>query len=301
MILDHIYILCGNDIDVFDYFIKWIAQMIQFPAVKSICPTMISKQGAGKTTLNKLFSKMFGNKKVFETTSPSRDVWGSFNGIMANAFLVNLNELSKKEMLECEGYFKGLVTDGDITINNKGVNAFILPSYHRFFATTNNEEPMPTSKDDRRNLIIRSSDEKCGDKEYFVKLYDLLDDVNVIKTAYEYFKSVEGVENFNSIPIPKTEYQTNLKELSVSPIELWLRELVMETDKVEIEKSGSEIYIWFKQWCESNGVKYEINAQKLGVRISNMKIAGISKGEHTMSGKIRKFNIPMIKKHFGIN
>jgi hypothetical protein len=70
--------------------------MIQYPAVKTICPTLISKQGAGKGTLIRLLSKMIGAKKVFETRRPSRDVWGSFNGEMANAFLVNLDELSKK-------------------------------------------------------------------------------------------------------------------------------------------------------------------------------------------------------------
>lgn len=57
-ILNHFKILCGNNIAVYDYFIKWIAQMIQYPAVKSICPTLISKQGAGKGTLLKLMGKM---------------------------------------------------------------------------------------------------------------------------------------------------------------------------------------------------------------------------------------------------
>jgi hypothetical protein len=36
------------------------------------------------------------------------------------------------------------------------------------------------SGDDRRNLIIRSSDEKCGDKEYFQKLHEMIEDVNVV-------------------------------------------------------------------------------------------------------------------------
>ena len=73
--------------------------MIQYLAVKSICPTLISKQGAGKGTLLLLIRKMLGTEKVFETATPSRDIWGDFNGKMAHAFFVNLNELSKKELL----------------------------------------------------------------------------------------------------------------------------------------------------------------------------------------------------------
>jgi hypothetical protein len=114
---------------------------------------------------------MLGNKKVFETSNPSRDVWGNFNGQMSSCFLVNLNELSKKDTLESEGVFKNLVTDGSLTINNKGVNSFEIVSHHRFIITTNNEDPIKTTKDDRRKLIIRSSDEKCGDIEYFEHLY----------------------------------------------------------------------------------------------------------------------------------
>jgi hypothetical protein len=75
-ILQHIKILCGKDEGVYDYFVKWIAQMIQYPAVKSICPVLISKQGAGKGSLMKLLSSMLGDRKVMETTTPSRDVWG---------------------------------------------------------------------------------------------------------------------------------------------------------------------------------------------------------------------------------
>ena len=122
IIRNHILILCGNDLSVATYFEAWIAQMIQYPAVKSVCPVLISKEGAGKGTLMRLLEKMLGKSKVFETATPSRDIWGDFNGRMASTFLVNLNELSKKETCESEGRIKALITDPRLTINNKGVN-----------------------------------------------------------------------------------------------------------------------------------------------------------------------------------
>ena len=45
---------------------------------------------------------MMGSEKVFETPQPSRDIWGDFNGRMANTFLINLNELSKKKGLKAK-------------------------------------------------------------------------------------------------------------------------------------------------------------------------------------------------------
>ena len=302
-ILNHIKILCNHDENVYDYFIKWIAQMIQYPHIKTIMPTFISGEGSGKGTLFKLFEKMLGNEKIFETTNPSRDVWGDFNGMMCNCFLVNLNELSKKDTVEAEGKIKGLITDNTLAINQKGLPQYKIKSYHRFITTTNKEEPINSTNGDRRNLIIRSSDEKKGDYIYFQTMHNYLEDNAVIRTCYDYFKGIEGMDKFKDIPIPQTEYQTNLKELSKSPIEQWLESFTREhiNDNTEcIELLGTEIYELFKLWCDDNGIKYNIDSRKLGIRLTNMKITGVSRGRHTMKGETKLFNIRKLKDTFSL-
>lgn len=298
-ILNHIKILCNNDVTVYDYFIKWIAQMIQYPHIKTIMPTFISGEGSGKGTLFKLFEKMLGNEKVFETTNPSRDVWGDFNGMMCNCFLVNLNELSKKDTMEAEGKIKGLITDNTLAINQKCLPQYKIKSYHRFITTTNKDEPLNSCYGDRRNLIIRSSDEKKGDFQYFETIHKYLEDIEVIRTCYDYFKGFKDMDKFKDIPIPQTDYQTNLKELSKSPIEQWLESFTRENiDRDIVELLGSEIYELFKKWCNDNGIKYDVDSRKLGIRLTNMKINGISKGRHTMKGETKFFNITDLKKLF---
>ena len=300
-ILNHIRILCNNEDAVYEYFIKWIAQMIQYPEIKTIMPTFISEQGAGKGTLFKLFEKMLGNEKVFETTNPKRDVWGDFNGMMTGCFLVNLNELSKKDTLEAEGKIKGLITDTTLAINQKGIPQYKIKSYHRFITTTNREEPLNSSRGDRRNLIIRSSDEKKGDYEYFNRLHKYLDHVDIIRTCYDYFKGIPDMDRFGDLPIPETSYHANLKELSKSPIEQWLESFVREnSDNEEVELYGNEIYNLFCEWCVNNGIKYEITCVKLIVRLTNMKINGIYKGSKTKKGNKKVFNILELEKRLRI-
>ena len=299
ILLNHIKILCDNDDTIYQYIIRWIGQMIKFPAIKTICPTLISKEGAGKGTLMKLLTKMLGSDKVFETARPSRDVWGDFNGCMANTFLVNLNELSKKETVESMNYIKALITDTELTINNKGVSQYKIQSYHRFIITTNNEEPINTTKDDRRKLIIRSSDELIGNKEYFVKMNDvLLPDVNVIKTCYEYFKSLDGLDKFLAIPMPTTEYQEELKSLDINYIEEWIKYYVNEFDDTDedivVQLSSQEVYKLFSNWINNNGYKYELNNVQFAVRLKRLNITGISV-KHTKKGNITIFNINSIK------
>jgi hypothetical protein len=299
LILNHIKILCNNEQVIYDYFIKWIGQMISYPETKSICPTLISEEGAGKGTLLRLFEKMLGDSKIFQTSSPSRDIWGEFNSHMSNSFLVNLDELCKKETLESEGKIKGLITEPKVTINNKGLNKYDIQSYHRFIITTNKEEPVNTSKGDRRKLIIRSSDELIGNKEYFTKLYELLDDVNVVKTCFEYFKSIPDMDKFGKLEMPCTNYQNELKEMGKSPIEKWLHDFALENmDAENLELSSVEILSRFKSWCCQNDVDYKIDALKLLVRINRLNIDGIGKHK-TKTGNLTVFDFEKLKKYYG--
>jgi len=295
-ILNHIKILCDHQIEVYDYIVKYIAQMIQFPAVKSIVPTFISKQGAGKGTLLKLLSRMLGTEKVFETTDPSRDVWGNFNSMMMSSFLVNLNELSKKDTLEAEGKFKGLVTDSSLIINGKNQTPFKITSHHRFINTTNKEDPITTTQDDRRNIIIRSSDEKCGDKVYFQKMNEYLDDDMVVKNIYEYFKKIPDMDKFGMLSIPNTTYQNNLKDANRNILDIWLEAF---TTKYMFEKGviqeNSQLFLDFNEWKEANNIDYTINNIKFGCKLANLKVSGMKRDD---SKKKWQFDIPALKKHY---
>jgi len=159
---------------------------------------MIGKPGSGKGSFVKFLTLMMGASKVFETAEPSIYVWGHFNPLMATCYLVNLNELSKKEFNGCENRFKSLQTDPSMTIHGKNVNPFKTVSYHKWLITTNNDYCADASKGQRRNTVIRGSDEKCGDKAYFTDLNRAMSDRNVIKTCFEYYRNLD-ISDFLSI------------------------------------------------------------------------------------------------------
>jgi hypothetical protein len=162
---------------------------------------------------------------------------------------------------------------------------------------------MSTSKDDRRKLIIRSSDELIGNKAYFNKLYELLGDVNAVKSCYEYFKSIPGMDKFGSLPIPETEYQNDLKEMSISPIESWLKDWVLDnyyaTEPIKL--FGKEQYELFNNWREKCGMEYSCTLQAFGLRLKNLKINGISTSLHSNKGAYCLFDVKLVMSHFGLN
>lgn len=299
--LNHIKILCNNDLSVYNYILKWIGQMIQFPAQKTICPTFISDEGAGKGSFLNLLRKMLGQSKIFETVQPERDVWGTFNPRMADCFLVNINELKKKSTTDSMNIIKGLITDPALTIYPKGINPYDSTSFHRFIITTNSTDPIPTHAKDRRNLIIRSSDELLGNDDYFTKFRTLLSDESVVRTCFDFFKSIPNLENFNKIKKPITKYQNELRKMNLSPIELFLIDMCETASKDKLELVSKDIYNAFQEFCNSNNIEYNTTVQKLSTSINLLNIDGISAGKHTNKGNSKLFDITKIKSHFQLD
>ena len=299
--LNHLKILCNNEDKAYDYFIKWNAQMVQQPAEKSTCITMISDEGAGKTTIIEVNKKMMGCQKVLMTTNPKDDCWGKFNGLMLNSYFVNLNEISIKDSHEAEGRIKGLITDDDLTVNQKGKDQIIIQSYHRWFITTNNENgASKTHSKDRRNMIIRSSDELIGNKAHFDKLYAMIDDPNFIATYYNYLKNMD-ISDFHIRSIPYTEYQQDLQELSVSPLELFII-YIIETNYYESEykEYAGSIYSDYKQFCKSRGFEYIENSKAFGVRLKRLKLDGFE-SHRTRNGAFYTFDVAKLKTFYKMN
>ena len=301
-ILNHIKSLCNFDDAIYDYFIKWIGQMIQYPEVKTIMMTIISNEGTGKGQVLQLLKNMMGQGKVFETTDALNDVFGQFNAQLEPAFLVNINELKKADMKGCYEKLKGLITDGKVNINEKGLPKRQITSYHRFLITTNSEDPISTKQDDRRNLIIRASDINIGNKEYFSKLASYISNQDVVRTCYEYFKTIPNLDLFYKILVPKSEYQEALKELTKSPIVSWLESFVRDNWLNEtITLTSKEAHTKYSEWYKSTyNFNNNVSLLQFGVRLTNIQVKGISKGPHLRSGATKVFDISLLKQSLNI-
>ena len=299
LILHHIKILCGHEDEIYEYFIKWIAFVIQFPDKKTRCPVFISKEGAGKGTMMSLFKEMLGSQKVSEFTNPERDIWGDFNGSMMNSYLVNINEVNKKNQMDFTGRIKGLITDTDLVVNQKGQSQIKIKSYHKFIFTTNNEDPVYTDSNDRRFLVIRSSDEKIGDLEYFDHLNKIIEDKNVSKTCYEYFKNLPGIKEFPTLPCPISKYHEDIKESNEPILKTFLRHLCSTTTEKELCLSSAKMYNELLSFLDNNGIKYDIDSRKLPVRISHLDLKSISK-KKVNGYKYTSIDVQLLKKELGM-
>jgi len=279
---DHIKILCNHQEEAYEYILDFLSHLFKIPEEKpGIFILFVSGQGAGKGEFFRLIKEMIGIKKYLETSQPDRDVWGDFNGAMSDAFFVSIEELDFMQTKCNLGKFKSAITQNDMAINKKGKDLFMVTSIHRYMGSTNVETlPITTSKDDRRNVIIKCSDEKRGDVEYFNKLRSKINSKNSQRTFYDFLMKREGADLFRSKPLPKTTYQEDLKESLEDPLITFLREYV-SLNVVDIKAypniMSMHLYKEYKKHLTENGLKYEVSHKAFGMKIRNLEYNGIQK------------------------
>ena len=308
---NHLKLICNHNDEVFNYMENWIAHSYQCPDEKSICPVLISQEeGTGKTLFVQLLGATYGSKRMLITTDPSRDVWGTFNGAMASAYLVNPNEISKKDSIQFVGKIKGLITDNTLMINEKGKGQFEIQNYSRFIITTNRPDPITSQNGDRRFLIIECSAEMKGNIEYFRALFDMLNDKDALKTIFDYYNDPQNFDakNFSKIPMPITDYQQVIKETNKSVEESWLEQYVTDNyDKSidnQIETQSSQHYFKdFQSYLSKIGLKsYETNAIKFGMALSlNKTYRKDIETKKFSTHNSRVINITSIAKKLGLD
>jgi len=300
----HVLILCDNDVEQQTLILKWTAHMFQHPDAKSFNPVLISKEGCGKGTLLKIISRLCGKKKVLETAKPLEYVFGRFNDNMVDSYVVNINECKKKDMIEVVEEMKALVADSALWVQAKGGKKFCMTSYHKFITFTNSEDPIPTKNGDRRNHIIRSSDELKGNIEYFKYMNKLIEDDEFIYSIYLYLMNLPDVPRvFDVEHFTKTKYQEELKEASKDYAVLWLEEFVRNSlddddikDKSNHMLTSQEVFSSYRQFNDSSKLKCERNIVSFMKHLSLMKMDGIDKVKGAKGLRMTKFDLNVLAK-----
>ena len=304
---NHVLILCDNNEEQQKILLWWMAHIFQHPDAKSFNPVIISAEGVGKGTLMKMIRRMCGRSKVLETADPLEYVFGKFNDTMTDVVVVNINECCKKDMIQVVEKLKELVSDPTLWIQGKGLKKFSMTSHHRFITTTNNEDPIPTKNGDRRNYIIRASDELKGNIEYFTNINKLIETDEFIYSVYLYLLNLPDVPRvFDIDHFPQTEYQEELQEASKDYALLWLETFVREsiedaniTDKTQHTLTSQEVFSSFKSFCDDNSINCERNGNVVSFmkHLNLMKIQGITKVKGAKGMRMTCFDLNILAKN----
>jgi hypothetical protein len=302
----HIKTLCGNDLEVYQYVCGWIAHSIQKPAEKfGVALNFISAQGIGKNIFTDTLGQLYGGKsKVLDTAQPERDVWGDYSELMINAYVVVLSEVGKQNFHGTDGRVKKLITDTTVPINPKGKTKFIMNSYHRYILLTNDIDPVVTSEGDRRNVIIRCSDENKGDTEYFTTLIETLRRPHALRSIYWSFRTMD-IHEMRVGDLISTSYHKDIISYNENPLRTFILWFIDKyTDDEVIELSAAQLMSDFTLWKHDHRFKFgdHMNSSSL---VKKMRMELLIPEEHMSLRKskyhnVRMYNITALKRMFKV-
>lgn len=277
VILNHINILCNRDKVCYEFFLDWLAHMFVRPWEKSgVLILFVSKEGCGKGSLLTLLKLMIGQRRVFECAQPGRDLLGNFNSLLAETYLVNLEELQASDVsFSTNGVFKSLITDVRQTLRKLHKDAVGFSSYHRFIGSTNNINcPVVTKPGDRRQMIIPCSNELIGNKKYFTKFRNTIHSKNAQAAFLNYLKQRPDADVFMSKyeKLPITQFQQELQEKYEDIVTIFFKGFVATYHKPneKYQFTNRELFIQFNEFIEEGKYKYNLNQDEFKGRMINI-------------------------------
>ena len=284
-----VWMLAGENEDLCNYVLYWLAYTMKYPARKAgICLVFLGKEGCGKGTLMKFIEGMMGSTKVFETDAPQETIWGTFNARLETSFLICLEEVQKKDMLDKHKLYDK-ITGLNANINIKGVESYQAKSYANYMVMTNDPDPIPVSSGQRRFVFCKTSQRKkvlAGDSdniEYWKNLNRHINNKNSLKTIYERLMNLPDLNpnTFPDMPKPVTEYEQDLHESNKPVQDLFIDDLICDRrfkDCGKVRMTKAMLYDRFKTFSNKIGMEYTIKQTKLTLLLKTMELSWFSEG-----------------------
>jgi len=176
-LLRHIWrVLCRGDKEKFKYLIRWLAWAVQNPDKHPGVVIVLKSrtQGTGKTTLGVVLLKIFGPHGAL--VDDKDRVLGRFNDWLEPVCFILAEEILWAGDHKANDKLKSLITADTIQIERKFGGCRSIPNRLHVIMTTNHDHAVAAGVGDRRFVVLDVSNEHAGDKAYFDRLYQDLDE-----------------------------------------------------------------------------------------------------------------------------
>jgi hypothetical protein len=196
----HLNNLCGNDSNVFNYVIKWLANRIQTPYdVPRTALLFKSIDGCGKDLFFDWFGKMIIGEDYFVVAEDVELLFGKFNDIIKNKILVVGDEIQASKTINLNESIKYAVTATVNNIETKGEPVYKNKNNIGYVFLTNNDFPLKITKTDRRFVAIKCDGSIANNNEYFTNLRKELNSGDIDRAFYDYLMGIDLSEvNFTT-------------------------------------------------------------------------------------------------------
>ena len=221
---------CNGDEKLFGYVMMWFADIIQNPGNKPHTALLLTGgQGTGKSVICDVgLSAILGG--FYGKSAKRDDIVGKFNGMLVGKLLwLSEESLFAGDKMSMQ-VLKDRITSPTIDVEYKGVDKFQFPSYTRFIFTSNMDHATDLEHDDRRFVVLHTSDKYQRNKVYFKKIVDWFRDERGVQKFLYYllhFKPQDYGWTWDDLmDAPDTEFKRAQIEMSLSTAETFFVELL---------------------------------------------------------------------------
>jgi hypothetical protein len=162
-------VICAADPEVYEYLIRYMANMIQRPEEKpGVMLVLLGGQGTGKGMFFQMLRAIWSRSTLM--VSDIEQVTGRFNASLERHFIVCMDEALFAGDRRSMDRLKSLVTESILHVEQKHQPSRNIESIHRFFASSNHNHFGNVELDDRRFVFLRVSVKRQQDTAYFADI-----------------------------------------------------------------------------------------------------------------------------------
>jgi hypothetical protein len=213
----HIYqVICNDTPAYFDWLMAWTARIVQDPGGERPGTAVVLKgaQGTGKGVFVSNYGKMFGQHYLHLIDDSI--ITGRFNSMMRGTVLAFADEALFAGDQKGANKLKGIITEREITTEDKGINPVKTRNHVNIIMASNNSWVIPAEWDSRRFFVLSVATHYKQDIAYFEALQNQMAAGGLEAWMYDLQKY--PWQDFDLRNPPKTEALMEQKLHSLDPV-----------------------------------------------------------------------------------
>jgi hypothetical protein len=185
----HLKLLTNFNETQLHWLLNFLAHLVQFPHNNpEVAVILVGLQGCGKDTLtNTILKQLIGGDYV-ATTADGNQLFGQFNSLLSKKLVMSINEVGARDGQRFYQRLKEVITAQTKVIRKLYQEGVEEDNYTRLFIFSNSDEVVPVMKDDRKWIILRTSNERKDDKAWWASYYGDLKDPDYIRRIYHFLR-----------------------------------------------------------------------------------------------------------------
>lgn len=215
--------VCSGNAEHYAYLLGWMARAVQEPdSPGEVAIVMRGKRGTGKSFFGKMMGRLFG--RHYLSVSNPKHLVGAFNAHLRDAVLLFGDEAFFAGDKQHEGVLKTLITEEQLIVEGKGIDAEPAPNFLHIVLASNDEWVVPAGVDERRFFVLDVGEDRKQDHEYFAAITRDIDRdglANLLHFLMAYDLSVFEVRR-----VPKTRALADQQARSLRGLDAYLFDLL---------------------------------------------------------------------------